>query len=236
VPSKAAATTAGVRRSALYDGDRQLRRTCFGFGEELRSIRLRAGVSQAAVARAIGVSRSTICEIEAGDESPSLAVRARAAAALGATIRLAIYSGDRPLIRDAAQTALVEGLLRLADRTWKATVEAPVPGPGRRSVDVRLERGPEVVLIEVESRLRAIEEIVRELHGKRAAVTEAAGPDRRVHVVLALPATRHHRELVRALPLTIRAAFPVPSAELHRALTQPSLTWPGDAILWVSGA
>src|SRR5205085_7429750 len=134
------------------------------------SIRLRAGVSQAAVARAIGVSRSVICEMEAGDASPSLLIRSRAAAALGGEIRLAMYGGDTPLIRDAAQARLVESLLRIAHATWARSVEAPVPGPGRRSVDVRLDRGADIVLIEVESRLRAVEEIVRELHAKRAAV------------------------------------------------------------------
>jgi transcriptional regulator with XRE-family HTH domain len=221
-----------VRRSALYEGDRQLRRTCFGFGEELRSIRLRAGVSQAAVARAIGVSRSVICEIEAGNTSPSLVIRSRVAAALGAGIRLAIYGGDSPQIRDATQARLVEALLRIPGPAWKPTVEAAVPGPGRRSVDVRFDRGRDVVLVEVESRLRAMEEIVRELHAKRAAVAAASG-NKRVHVVLALPASRHHRAIVRALPGTIRAAFPVASATLRDALERGDGAWPGDGILWL---
>jgi transcriptional regulator with XRE-family HTH domain len=221
-----------VRRSALYEGDRQLRRTCFGFGEELRSIRMRAGVSQAAVARAIGVSRSVICEIEAGDTSPSLVVRSRVAAVLGADIRLAIYGGDSPQIRDAAQARLVEALLRIPNPAWPATLEAAVPGPGRRSVDVRFDRGLDVVLVEVESRLRAIEEIVRELHAKRTAVA-AASPSKRVHVVLALSASRHHRAIVRALPRTIRAAFPVASSRLVDALERGDVPWPGDGILWL---
>ena len=57
----------GTSRTAIHEGDRQLRRAGTRFGEEFRLIRLRTGVSQAAVARAIGVDRASICRIEAGD-------------------------------------------------------------------------------------------------------------------------------------------------------------------------
>jgi DNA-binding XRE family transcriptional regulator len=70
---------ATTSRAAIHAGDRQLRRTCVRFGEEFREIRLRAGVSQAAVARAIGVARSVICRLEQGDPDVSPRIRARAA-------------------------------------------------------------------------------------------------------------------------------------------------------------
>ena len=56
-----------IRREALWNGDRELRRTARRFGDEFRTLRLRAGVTQAAVARAIGVDRSVICRLEGGD-------------------------------------------------------------------------------------------------------------------------------------------------------------------------
>ena len=221
-------------RNAIRDGDRDLRQTANQFGEEFRELRLRAGVSQAAVARSIGVARSVICRLEAGDNEVGIRIRARAASLLGATLKLAIYADGDPLIRDAAHARLVEALLALRHRRWQATVEAPVPGPGRRSTDVRLERGADLVLCEVESRLRRLEEIVREVHDKRESVRTTTSPGTRVHAVLVLPPTRHHRSLVRAHPETIRAAFPTRSSDLRAALQAPNGQWPGDGLLWLA--
>ncbi len=196
-----------VSRLAVNDGDRQLRRTSTRFGEELREIRLRAGVSQSAVARTIDVSRSVICRIEQGDANVSARIRARAAAALGAEFRIAVYPSNAPLIHDAAHARIVEALLRRCHPTWRATVEAPVPGPGRRSTDLRLDRGNDVVLMEVETRIGAFEAILREVAEKRRAVAEVT-PGKRIHVVLVLPPTKHHRDLVASHPSIVATAFP----------------------------
>ena len=225
-----------IRREALHDGDRQLRRVATRFGEDFRELRLRFGVTQAAIARAIGVDRSVIARIERGDPSVSNRIRARACAVLGADFRVALYPGRAPLIYDAAHSRIVERLLALRHRRWRATVEAPVPGPGRRSSDVRLAAARDVVLCEVESRARRVEQLIRELHAKREAVEVELGGRFRVHVVLVLPPTRHHQTLVRELPTTLRAAFPVGSADLRRALESPDAPWPGDGILWVPGS
>ena len=188
-----------VSRLAVNDGDRQLRRTSTRFGEELREIRLRAGVSQSAVAQTIDVSRSVICRIEQGDPNVSSRIRARVAAALGAEFRIAVYPSNAPLIHDAAHARIVEAVLRRCHPTWRATVEAPVPGPGRRSTDMRLDRRNDVVLMEVETRIGAFEAILREVAEKRRAVAEVT-PGKRIHVVLVLPPTRHHRDLVASHP------------------------------------
>lgn len=225
------ATEQGVSRRAINGGARELRIAAARFGEDARELRLRAGVSQAAVGRSIGVARSAISRLEAGDPQVAAFIRARVAALLGAEFRFGLYPGGTPLIFDAAHARVVEALLATRDPSWRATVEAPVPGPGRRSVDVRLERGPDTVLMEVEMRLRRLEEIVRELHGKRDAFEPAEGTS--VHVVLVLPATRHHRALVRAHPETIRTAFPADPRALDDALRAPDGHWPGDGILWV---
>lgn len=228
----------GISRLAINDGDRQLRRTCTRFGEETREIRLRAGVSQAALARAIGVSRSVICRMEQGDPDVSARIRARAVSALGADFRIAVYPNDAPLIHDAAHARVVEVVLSQSDPSWHPTVEAPVPGPGRRSTDIRLERGADVVLMEVETHIRALEAIIREGAEKRTAVAatsaEASAAVRRIHVVLVLPPTRHHRALVRAHPGIVAAAFPASQAALSAALSSPDLEWPGDGILWTN--
>jgi transcriptional regulator with XRE-family HTH domain len=223
-----------ISRTAIHEGDRQLRRTSIRFGEEFRQIRLRAGVSQAAVARAVGVARSVICGIEQGDPNVSPRIRARAAAVLGADLRISIYAEAAPLIHDAAHARLVEAVLALSHPSWHATVESPVPGPGRRSTDIRLDDRLDAVLLEVESHVRAFEVIIRECAEKRAAVAATLGADRRVHVVLVLPTTRHHKALVAAHPRIVATAFPTSHVELELALTDPVAPWPGDGILWLS--
>jgi transcriptional regulator with XRE-family HTH domain len=225
--------TTGISRLAIHDGDRQLRRTCIRFGEEIREIRLRVGVSQAALARAIGVTRSVICRMEQGDPNVSARIRSRAVAALGADFRIAVFPSGAPLIHDAAHARIVEAVLRRCHPTWHRTVEAPVPGPGRRSTDIRLDRGADTVLMEVETHVRALEAIIREGSEKRSAVADASD-GRRIHVALVLPPTRHHRSLVGAHPAIVAAAYPASDADLEAALTAPDQAWPGDGILWVS--
>lgn len=234
-----ATNRAATSRTAINEGDRQLRRAAIRFGEEFRLMRFRTGVSQAAVARAIGVDRATICRLEAGRPTVADRTRARAAAVLGADFRLGIYPDATPLTHDGAHARLVEALLRLRHPNWHARVEAPVPGPGRRSTDLRLDRGGETVLFEVETHVHALEAIIRECEEKRSAVAVDAGPAAdgeprpRLHVVLVLPPTRHHRSLVAEHPGTIKAAFPASTADIRRALTSADSPWPGDGILWL---
>ncbi len=229
-----AAQLGGTVRQAIFDGDRQLRRTAFRFGEDYHELRLRSGVSQAAVARAIGVARSVVCRMESGDPTIGPAIQARAAAVLGATFKFAAYADDTPLIHDAAHARIVERLLQLRHRRWRATVEAPIPGPGRRSTDLLLAHGRDVVLFEVETHVRRLEEIVREQHDKWAAVSEA--PDaagQQIHVVLVLSPTRHHRSLARTHPEIIWTAYPTAQSPMRAALASPTGDWPGDGLLWI---
>ncbi len=232
-----ATTNTGTLRTATNEGDRALRRTGRRFGEDFREIRLRFGVTQAAVARAIGVSRSVICHLEAGDEDVGPRIRARASAVLGATFKMALYADAEPIIRDAAHARLIETLLRLRHPGWQATIEAPVPatlaGPGHRSTDVRIDGARQIVLFEVESRIQRWEELARECHDKQAAVRASAGAGVQVHAVLVLPPTQRNRAVIRSLAATVRAAFPVPDRVLRDALTNQPGPWPGNGILWL---
>ncbi len=223
-------------RTAVYEGDRRLRTIARRSGDEFRLLRLRTGVTQAAVARAIGVNRSTICRLEAGDPAVTNEVRARAAAVVGAELALGLFPAASPLIHDAAHARLVERLLRMRHPSWRARPEASVQGGGRRSTDLRLDRGRDIVLIEVESHLQVLEAAIREGNEKRALVAQVSPSGSRVHSVLVLPPTRHHRTLVGNHPETIAAALPIRSAMLHGALIRSDLEWPGDGILWIGSA
>jgi hypothetical protein len=145
-----------------------------------------------------------------------------------------MYADRDPLIHDAAHARIVERLLELRNAAWRATVESPVPGTSRRSTDVRLDRGADIVLAEVETRVHALEAIVRECAEKRAAV-QASETGRSVHVLLVLPPTRHHRALASTHPEILGAAFPIKSEHLLAALAHPTDRWPGDGILWLDG-
>ena len=110
------------------------------------------------------------------------------------------------------------------------------PLPRRRSIDAGLESRRFVVLGEVESRVRRLEEIQRELHSKRDAAIERYGQDRRVHVLLVLPPTHHHRALIREHASQIAASFPARQSAIRAALADASVPYPGDGILWVAGS
>jgi len=224
-----------VNRTLTREADRELRRQSSRMAEELRTLRMRAGVSQAAVAREIGVTRSVISKLELGYPGTTLRTRFRVATLLGADLRINVYAGSGPVIRDAVQAAIIERLLTHADHAWRRTPEASVPGAGRRSVDLRLDGPNAIVLIEVESHLGSLEEIIREVHSKRQALAEAdrGGAQRPIHVVLCLPKTRHHLAILRAHPRTIAAAFPASPADLLAALGECSGPWPGDGLLLV---
>ncbi len=227
-----AGTRAGpVRREIVWRAMRRYRQQTRRYGDHLRLLRERANVSQAAVARAIGVDRSVISRLESGDPSVGLATRFLAAELLGAEVSLAVYTVDAPRIYDRAHAQLVERLVRLAHRSWRVEPEAPVPGSPRRSIDVRLENSRDIVLFEVESKVGRVEELLREYRAKVDDVEAGAG-GRRVHIVLVLPPTRHNRAVVAAARATLRQVFPADSASLLGALRSGG-PWPGNGILWL---
>jgi transcriptional regulator with XRE-family HTH domain len=220
----------------IFQADRELREEARRFGQEVKAARTRLGLTQADVARASTVATSVISSAEAGDPTVSLWVRFRIAVLLGLRLRLPVYSDGTPFLYDAAHTRIVDRLLAIRHSRWSATLEAPVPGPGRRSTDVRMEAGQDIVLFEVESHVTRWEEVVREGESKRAAVRLEARPGMRVHSVLVLPPTVHHRDLVTSFGRAISTAYPVSSHSLSRALQRDADKWPGDGILWIAGS
>lgn len=222
-----------LRRLVRREADDLFRLEARAQGDAFREQRLRLELTQADVARAVGTSRSVVSAIEHGDPAVSLKVRFRCAEVLGFRLRLPAYPDGTPRLYDQNHSRIIEHLLALRHPRWHASVEAPVPGPGHRSTDVRLECGIDIVLAEIETRLRRWEQIVRETHDKARAVAEDVGPGRRVHALLVLPPTRHNRELVRGLAGSVAAAFPADEQAIRRALTGAEEPWPGDGLLWL---
>jgi transcriptional regulator with XRE-family HTH domain len=225
---------ARIRRIAIQQGDRELRRTAFRFADEFRELRLRAGISQRAVARAIDVHSTVITRLERGDPSVGAIIRARACAVLGADFRLQLYPERSALLYDAAHARIIERLVKLAGPGWRVRLEHPLPR--RRSIDACFFAHEAIVVSEVETRLGRLEAMQRELEEKREAIRLSFGAERPVHVVLVLPPTRRHRALVRDHPSLLRTAFPASSGEIRAAFADPKRLFPGDGILWVAGS
>lgn len=175
-----------------------------------------------------------IARLERADPSVGPRIRARACAVLGADFRMQLYRERPAVIYDAAHARIVNRLVALVGTGWRIELELMLPG--RRSVDACLFSRSAIVLCEVETRVRRLEQVQRELESKREAVAARFGTERPVHVVLTIPPTHHHRGLVREHPALVETAFPARSARIRAALADAKLPYPGDGILWVSGS
>ena len=102
-------------------------------GQEIRLLREDAGITQARLARAAGVSRAHLCGIESGESEASLAALTGLSDALGASVSIRLYPGTGPRIRDHLQAGIVEAILRHLNRRWKRFLEVPVYRPVRVS-------------------------------------------------------------------------------------------------------
>lgn len=222
------------RRLVEREGARIARHDAVNVGRELRELRLGLGVRQADVARVVGVTRSVICELEAGDPTVGLEIRRRAAIALGADLRVNVYPGATPWLHDGAHLRIIERILAGRHPRWRAETEARVPGAFRASTDVRLSMADSIVLIEVETHVRRWDAVLRRCFEKRERVRDGIGARGSVFAVLCLPPTRHHRRLVAEFSESVRVAFPTAPDLLRRALKEGT-DWPGDGILWIAG-
>ncbi len=161
-------------------------------GRELRTARLGADLSLAAVATKAGMSESQASRIERG-LAPSLTIQqaVRLGAAVGLDLWARLYpAGDA--IRDAAHVAL---LARFRGRLHPSLVlmtEVPLPIPGdRRAWDGVIRGAGWNVPVEAETRVRDTQALDRRIRLKlRDAGFEAA--------ILLLLDSAEHRRLVRS--------------------------------------
>lgn len=70
--------------------DRQL---LLQLGERLKNLRKEQGFSSVAMAQRVGISRTTLSAVEAGDPAPSMGTYLRVMSALGASAELALLAG-----------------------------------------------------------------------------------------------------------------------------------------------
>jgi transcriptional regulator with XRE-family HTH domain len=194
-------------------GSQRARRILAEIGGELRNARMTHGLSQAAVGRAVKMSRSQVGRVERA-EVPlvSLANLARLMAVVGLELSVRAYASGPP-IRDAAHRALLD---RFRERVGPGVAwrfEVPLERPGdQRAWDAVMTVADSSVAVEAETRPRDVQELQRRLVAKRRDDPRPAA------VVLLLSDTRHNRALVRNHGEVLRADLPMPAAAILGAL------------------
>lgn len=188
-------------------------------GEEYRDKRVAVGVSQAEVARAMGVSRSTYTRIEGGDAVGLSIIRAsQAAAVLGLDLAVRVYPGGSPLREKASLERLSRFLVHVASPLTCAT-EVPLPTrsygvPEQRAWDALITGAGKPTGVELEMRLRDAQALERRLALKRK--------DDPVRFVLLVANTRSNREVLREYPDLFPSLARLGFAAVTRLLRQAS--------------
>lgn len=198
-----------------------------------------AGVSISALSRGSGVSQAHVSQVLAGEREPSIAVLTALTEALGADLSIRVYPGTGPKLRDGTQARIVEELLRVAAPMWRRSIEVPVTRPARGFIDVVFDEPEQSVVVatEVQSRMDRLEQQVRWAQDKAQSLPSAelwsflsGAPT--ISRLLVLRSTVATRDLARRFRGTLEAAYPAPTADIHRSLIAGAVPWPGAGILW----
>jgi transcriptional regulator with XRE-family HTH domain len=203
-----------TRERRLDRGIRISQRVLALIGNELRDARLSAGLSQAAVAAASGLSTTQISRIErARLPSASLDQVARLASILGLDLSVKFYPAGQPL-RDQAHLELIARFRARLGPGLVVRTEVPVPIAGDpRAWDAVVDGGPKPIGTEAETRLRDWQALERRI----ALKARDSGIDR---VILLVSATRANRAALRAAQASVHEMFPIPARVALRALAE----------------
>lgn len=190
------------RSRALNEAVRLSKRVWSSTADELRESRIYLGLTQADVARALGVSRSRICRIELG-RVPTVTVEhlARHAAVVGLRLSLKLYPTGGAL-RDAAQASYIARLVGRIGHRWRVRLDVPIPIPGDlRGIDVLLE-GSCIIAVEVITRLRDLQAQLRAGSLKQRDI--GAG-----RLILVIAGTHANRRALSDARTTLLASYEV---------------------------
>ena len=216
---------------------RTARRELFrALGAEIRRHRDDAGRSQAAIARAAGISPGHISAIEAGTAEPSVGVILAISLALGCDLSVRLFPNTGPRIRDRLQVPMGEALLALLHGRWQRRPEVPVYRPVRGVIDLVLSDPVthDAVATEVQSQLRRVEQQIRWSVQKADALAGLPEFDgATISRLLVVRNTAGMREVVRAASQTLSAAYPARAVDVLASLTGDT-PWPGAAMIWAN--
>jgi len=230
-----------TRTAVARETERRMRRHDLALGEEVRRLRLDAGVTLSALAAVVGVHRTYLARVEAGRARPSLEVLTAVGVALGADLSVRFFAGSRPRLVDRFQAGMIEIVLRSLDPRWQADLEVPVTTPARGVIDLVLTDRENTVAIagEAQSELRRLEQQIRWSAEKaeglvaRFAAMDHGEPGATISRLLVLRSTVSTRDIARRYGATLATAYPAKTRDVVLALTTPTAPWPGSGIIWV---
>jgi transcriptional regulator with XRE-family HTH domain len=180
-------------------------------GQEARELRLRAGLSQEQLARALACSREWIGNLELGQlRVVDLRRATRLFILLGHKVVVTAYPVGEPL-RDAGHVRLLERFNARLSPDWRRFAEAVMPAPGDLRAWDELLRGPVTIGVEAETRPGDLQAIGRSISGKQ----RDSGIDR---VVLLVADTPTNRRLVQRHIGMLRQTFPLDTRTCLAAL------------------
>jgi transcriptional regulator with XRE-family HTH domain len=204
---------------------------------QIRQLREDAGVSQAALARAAGISAAELSRIEAALVAAPQDTLVRIGLGLGGDVRFQFVPGAGVPIRDRYQARIIEALLPQVHRRWKRVLEVVVQRPVRGVVDFVLHDPDEPVAVasEVQSLIKRVEQQLRwhslKADGLRAGSELPIG-EAPVSRLLVLRDTPANDRLVETFRETFRTHYPADPVVALRALTTSTTPWPGPALIW----
>jgi len=201
-----------IRRNLVAEAGRRAVLQLESVVRDLRSARFNAGLSQSAVASAIGVSRPLLAAWEAGRIRPTVVHLGQWSAVVGLDLTIRAYPGG-PALRDAGQLRIL-GRLRIAigdGWTWRTEVPISADPRDMRAFDAVLARGNRRVAVEAIGRLVDAQGQVRPIMLKQ----EASGIER---VMLVLADSRHNRAALTGARPTVEPAFPASARHALAAL------------------
>jgi transcriptional regulator with XRE-family HTH domain len=230
-------TVASIR----LETDRLMRRHRLRIGDEVRRLRLDAGVTLTELSNATRLDRSHLRRIESGEAVASIEALTAIGVALGAELSLRFFAGVGPRLADRFQAPMIEAFLpRLASR-WMTRLEVPVTTPSRGVVDA--------ALIDAAARLAVASEFQSEFHrleqqirwnaeksdglGSRL-IGEGGGGPWNVSRLLVVRSTTSTRAIAQQYEATLRAAYPARTRDVIAALTSAVSPWPGAGIVWMT--
>lgn len=203
----------GVRERPADLGAHDAERMLVDARREICEARLAAGLSQAAVARAAGMSPSAYGRWERGELSRiCVAHVASAARAVGLSASLRFYSAGSP-VRDAGQLRLEADLVNVLGVGPGFRSEVPIPIPGDlRAWDGVVSDDRAMAFVECEVHLRDVQALAR-----RAELKLRDDPRSGV-LILVVRDSRHNRDVLAEQREMLRPLLPLDSPALLRAL------------------
>ena len=231
------------RPDAAISGSSIARSAAIKAGAEVRLARRRRRLTQAALARSVGIGRARLAEIEAGKGGGApLESWFSIAQALGRYLRFEFAHDPLTELVDAGHLALQELVIRVAKAAgWEVQFEAQSrASDSNRSIDVRLidRANRRVVIVECWNTFGNLGESARSSNGKirdeaqHAVAIAGDGEPFSVSLVWVIRDTTRNRELVARYPGVFESRLPGSSARWVEAITRRSQPPAEPGFIW----